>query len=264
MNRTADLQITLTDDQVNFFNDNGYLRLDRFTTDEELDFLREAHDRVLENALVKNGYKGNDSENPPDFVWMHRPELECPELRETSCFRNALKLGTQLLNLEEAEIRISWRIFSKAPYYGPPVPWHQDEAYGQHSVNFWMPMDPATKASGCLHFIPGSNKGEMLPHRQLDTSGATLMVDGVDSSKAVACPVPPGGVSIHHCRTLHASPENRSSQPRRVFVIVCEIPAKDKDDASAKAGISRDARQKELEVRGTSKFFAYTRPRRSR
>ena len=50
---------------------------------------------------------------------------------------------------------------------------HQDQAYhdpamAYKGVNFWMPLDDATVESGCLQFIPGSHKLDVLPHHSIN------------------------------------------------------------------------------------------------
>jgi ectoine hydroxylase-related dioxygenase (phytanoyl-CoA dioxygenase family) len=114
----------------------------------------------------------------------------------------------------------------KAPHDDDYVPWHQDEGYwdpafDQVGAGFWMPLDPATVESGCMSFIPGSHKGPVLRHGFMngDPRITTLVLeDKIDEKKAVPHPIPIGGCSIHHSRTLHYSGPNRTGNPRRVYV----------------------------------------------
>jgi ectoine hydroxylase-related dioxygenase (phytanoyl-CoA dioxygenase family) len=41
---------------------------------------------------------------------------------------------------------------------------------------------------------------------------------------AVTCPLPAGGCTIHHCRTLHHAGPNRSAIPRRAYIQGFELP----------------------------------------
>lgn len=54
-----------------------------------------------------------------------------------------------------------------------PTPWHQNKAsytrqMTHETIIFWVPLEPVTKQSGCLRFIPGSNYGPILTHRPLN------------------------------------------------------------------------------------------------
>jgi hypothetical protein len=58
----------------------------------------------------------------------------------------------------------------KPPRNQTPTAWHQDGAYSHdpiplRSIHFWIPLQAATESNGCMWFIPGSNRGEVLPHR---------------------------------------------------------------------------------------------------
>lgn len=90
----------------------------------------------------------------------------------------------------------------------------------------WIALDDATVESGCLHFVPGSHRFAVLPHRHIgdDPSIHGLAADGVDASGAVAVPVAAGGATIHHCRTLHYSGPNRTAQPRRAYTHEFQTP----------------------------------------
>jgi len=51
MKPTTDLQVDLTGEQVAFFRDNGYLSIERITTDEEVERLRGIYDRLFTERL---------------------------------------------------------------------------------------------------------------------------------------------------------------------------------------------------------------------
>jgi ectoine hydroxylase-related dioxygenase (phytanoyl-CoA dioxygenase family) len=112
----------------------------------------------------------------------------------------------------------------KPPHVGGELPWHQDEAYWDTGFRYralgsWMPLDPATRESGCMHFLPGSHLGPVRPHRHLEDDPRVhgLVTDGVDARGQIAVPLDPGGASFHHCRTLHRTPPNASGRVRRAW-----------------------------------------------
>ncbi|MDH3692836.1 MAG: phytanoyl-CoA dioxygenase family protein, partial [Gammaproteobacteria bacterium] len=59
--------------------------------------------------------------------------------------------------------------FIKEPHSETYISWHQDLRYwgldGDAEVSAWVALSPVTVANGCMRFLPGSHKGEMLPHR---------------------------------------------------------------------------------------------------
>jgi ectoine hydroxylase-related dioxygenase (phytanoyl-CoA dioxygenase family) len=239
---TTDFQVDLTDEQVAFFRDNGFLSLDRITTDEEVEWLRGIYDRLFTERLGEEkgeyfdlgGPRAHDGrEVLPQVLG---PERKFPELTKTIYFRNARRLAAKLIGVEEAGISGGGHMILKPPRYGRETPWHQDEAYWDsnvvpRSLSVWLPLDPATVESGCMQFIPGSHKEEVRWHRHIDHDPTVhgLVTDDVDPSQAVACPIPVGGATIHSCRTLHYAGPNTTDQPRRAYILVLGAPSLKRD-----------------------------------
>ena len=114
------------------------------------------------------------------------------------------------------------------------VSWHQDLRYwglaASDLVTAWLALSPATLESGCMRVLPGSHKGDLLPHKDeyrpdnLLTRGQEIEVD-VDESRTVAMPLQPGEISLHNVRLAHASGPNRSSD-RRIGISLHYMPTR--------------------------------------
>ena len=94
-----------------------------------------------------------------------------------------------------------------------------DYAPGYNEISIWMPLQPVDTSSGCLEFIPGSHRERVLRHASPSNDPrihALMCVDNFDETKAVPCPLPAGGCTIHHaarctmqgqtCRRIRAAP----------------------------------------------------------
>ena len=79
-----------------------------------------------------------------------------------------------------------------------------------------------------MHVLPGSHKGDLLPHNDeyqqdnLLTRGQEIAVK-VDESRTVAMPLEPGEISLHNVRLAHASGPNRSID-RRIGISLHYMP----------------------------------------
>ena len=76
-----------------------------------------------------------------------------------------------------------------------------------------------------MQFIPGSHLDGIRPHssRRPDIRPDLYeVVEEVDESTAVACPLPAGGATFHHSRTLHYTAPNTSGRVRRAYAIEFE------------------------------------------
>ena len=222
----------LSDDQIGEFRAQGFVKLDRITSDEEVARLRGIFDRLFETAAGRDkgsqfDLAGTDEEGrPPVLPQIVNPVEFAPELAETSFRAAALEIARQLLG-PEAQPWFEHAILKPAGY-GAPTPWHQDEAHRNdpgvdyEQVSVWMPLQEATVENGCMEFVPGSHLGGVLDHRSLRNDRRVMALECVgefESEKAVPCPLPPGGATVHHWRTLHHAGANTSSIPRRAYIL---------------------------------------------
>jgi ectoine hydroxylase-related dioxygenase (phytanoyl-CoA dioxygenase family) len=140
-------------------------------------------------------------------------------------WRNARHIAARLLGVEEAVVESWGHLIAKPPRHGHETPWHQDEAYGDPNFDYealgaWVPLDDADVENGCMWFLPGSHRNGVLRHQHLgdDPSIHVLVTSAeIDTSAAVPVPLPAGGASFHHRRTLHYAGPNHSERQRRAW-----------------------------------------------
>jgi hypothetical protein len=102
---SADVTVEVTDEQVQFFRDNGYLVIDRITTDAEVGWLRDVFEEIFSNCSggLPGGYydiaEPTDSDDPslPQSLF---PEATYPELGDTIYVRNAQRIASRLLDVD--------------------------------------------------------------------------------------------------------------------------------------------------------------------
>lgn len=118
--------------------------------------------------------------------------------------------------------------FTKEPRSPSYVSWHQDLRYwgfsGDEVVSVWIALGRVSEAHGCMRFVPGSHRLEILEHR--DTyDGENFLTRGqeavfeVDERRTVKVQLDAGEASLHHGRLLHASGPNVSDERRIGYVI---------------------------------------------
>jgi hypothetical protein len=220
--------------QVQSFRSDGFLAIGRITDDAEVAWLRDAYARILDDTrALRLRYTGaTPAGADAEITQIFMPELLCPELLQTAYLRNAQRLASSLLGVDEADVSYGGvMLIYKPAGAGLEAPFHQDEAYWEfpgerlsHSLSCWMPLDPVTVDSGCMQFVPRSHELEVMPHRRKAASEPLELDQPYDVSGAVPCPLPPGGATFHHCRTVHGTGANVSDRPRRAFTTIFHGP----------------------------------------
>lgn len=143
-------------------------------------------------------------------------------------FADALVRHPRILDAVEAVLGpdlMVWgaTFFIKEPHTRNYVSWHQDLRYwgldSEDQVSAWLALSPVTESNGCMRFVPGSHRGEMVRHR--DTySDCNVLTRGqeadirIDESNTVKAELAPGQISLHHGKLLHASGPNHSHERR--------------------------------------------------
>jgi hypothetical protein len=231
---TTGVAPTLSGREVESFRSAGFLALERLVGDDEIEWLRPVYERLIEDtSALRLHYTGATPDGADaEITQIFAPELLCPELLETAYITNAQRLAAPLLGVDEGEVTYGGvMLIYKPAGAGLEAPFHQDEAYWDfpgeqrcHSLSCWMPLDDVTVDSGCMQFVPKSHLGEVHRHRLKAPSEPLELDEPVDVSSAVPCPIPAGGATFHHCRTVHGTGPNTSDRPRRALTTIFHGP----------------------------------------
>ena len=227
----TDFVVDIGEAETSFFAENGYLAIECVTTQTELDWLRDVYDTLL--ARPRSGFldtvfdlaRPYGSLEEPSLGQLLSPERIVPAVRETAMWQNAKRIATRLLTVAEDAVESWGHLLFKAAEHGGEIPWHQDEAYWSidldyHAVGAWMPLDDVNIDNGCLWFLPGSHRRDVLEHRHLGDDPRVHVLElnvDVDVGEAVAVPLTAGGMTFHHSRTLHYSRANITHSIRRAW-----------------------------------------------
>jgi len=226
----ARFDVELSHDDVELMSANGYLVLDRITTDDEIDWLNARYDEVL---AVRDGsyvdFSGKGDGSTEQFL---QPELVLPELMATNTYRNARAIADRLL--PTPAVFSGGNLFNKPAGSDSPTLWHQDESFHEHldrmlghdhhttnSLTVWLALTDVTIEAGALRFVPGSHLHGLLPYELVDDAEheafRARQVVGFDTSTAITCPIPAGAATVHLSQTVHGAGGNTTSGPRRAW-----------------------------------------------
>ncbi|MCG8306803.1 MAG: phytanoyl-CoA dioxygenase family protein [Cytophagales bacterium] len=213
----------LTQDQRDFFKDQGYLTIENLIPAAEVEYYSEIYNSFLDNTIDSSGLRSDLSGDPEagheKITQIMVPGRLFPELLNKPIHEKTLRIAKELLG-EDMQLDFDMLI-NKAPGTHTETPWHQDEAYwpdlpDKRAVSCWVAIDRALLENGCMWYTPGSHKGEVLPHTQIGNKGA-LQCRGSEEG-SVYVELNPGSCVFHHGRTLHYSRGNTSKFHRRALI----------------------------------------------
>lgn len=223
------MQITnrtvITDEERDFFLQNGFLILRGVLQGEELRRVQQAMEELT-------AYGSTEVRNDPDYMYGTGPQSGKPVLRRIEYVidkRDEMKvlLGHPFIlrsveKLMGPDLIPTWdSMVLKMPGEGIIVPWHRDagtDCVGDtpiFNVDFYL--DEADEDT-CLWVIPGSHSWDaervqqwLAERREQDTTKEHFKASG-----AIPVLMQPGDVLFHNILVLHGSPYNLSDKIRRV------------------------------------------------
>ena len=222
----------LTDDQIAFFKEQGYLSNIKLLEEWQVAALNEEL-----AAIIDPNHPGNDL-----FYEFHSNESADPNAvlfhalgawRLTPGFHDVLwnpafvMAASQLLGNQPVRF---WhdQLFYKPAKHGGVVAWHQDYSYWTRTIPMqhltcWTGLDDANVDNGCMYYVPRSQQWGLLDKPELAGDMEGLMAYLTPQQKEEFKPVPiemkKGYGTFHHPLLVHGSYENKSERPRRAFVI---------------------------------------------
>lgn len=221
----------LSDEQVKFYHENGYLKGVRLLDDAQVERLRTELDDLFnpecDGHELFYEYHSNESDDPSRILfhalgaWRIKPAFH--DILWNPAFTMA---ASQLL---DGAVRF-WhdQLFCKPAHDGGVVAWHQDYSYWTRTkpmahLTCWIGLDDSTVDNGCLQYIPKSHKWDLLPITglagKMDAIRKVLTDEQWEAFKPTPIELKKGECSFHHPLMIHGSRENKTDRPRRAVVI---------------------------------------------
>ncbi len=224
----------LTQAQIDQFNEDGFLIVEKLISDEAVETLRACYDRLFrgefETGVTPDEVNWQEGTGDPSLTrqicngWKADRDIADIVLRED--FAKAI---AELGNWPGTRIMIDNVIWK--PPGTRSLGHHQDSAYldwfnPSDLLSCWIGMDDTSAEGGTIEFVRGSHKWNHSPpegefhgpeeyRKYMERAAAR---EGV-KPEIVYVEVPKGGGSFHHGWTWHGSGHNKATYPRRSLVL---------------------------------------------
>ena len=188
---------------------DGFLRVGRVLTDEELAEARDHVDRVVDQQRRRG-------QRPEYLLAIHVYEP----------FFMGIASHSRLLDILESVMGpdialVSTHLLCKPPGDGHPVAWHQDGAFApiepMSLVTLYLALDDCDRGNGCMRMLRGSHLNGRAPHTVIHEGENTrkeIPTEVIDTFEAVPLELRAGECSLHLPWVIHGSDANRSDRRR--------------------------------------------------
>lgn len=220
----------LTQDQISFYHENGYLHLPQIYSPTEIAGLADDLDRLVEDwAFTSPGWSGPWRQAYMDPETEQKSKLTA--MHDLHLYSAAWMKGVTNLTLAKAlaeligpavEVHHS-TMHIKPPQTGHPFPMHQDHPFYAHQderyIDALVHLDDTSHENGEIRFLAGSHKLGALKHITETEEGPCtphLPTDQYRLEDTTPVPAKRGDVVLFCYYTIHGSYINQTKHPRRM------------------------------------------------
>lgn len=222
----------VSSDDLEFYRENGYLRIPGVFTSEEMEVLESELDFMMEEwAVTEAGWTGpwrreymdKETEKKSRLTSLHDLHFYSEAWMRAVSKRELVDAVAELLGGPNVELHHT-TLHAKPPESGHPFPMHQDNAFYEHAdgryVDVLVHVDDTCHANGEIRFLRGSHKAGALPHITMNEDG-TPCTPHLDTrvyrlEETEAVPARRGDVVCFNIFTVHGSYINTTDHVRRL------------------------------------------------
>ncbi|MBX3444229.1 MAG: phytanoyl-CoA dioxygenase family protein [Planctomyces sp.] len=200
----------LTPEQVEAFNQNGFVRPIPIFSAEEITGIRAYFDDLLARVTAAGGdsYSISSAHLKYGRVWDILTEPRIVAVVKDILGPNVVGWGSHF--------------FCKMPRDGKQVAWHQDASYWPltptRALTVWLAIDDADVENACMRFIQGSHHFGHMTFRESNPGEHNVLNQTIENPEQFGQPVDDclkaGECSIHSDLLLHGSEANESDRRR--------------------------------------------------
>lgn len=223
----------LSDQEISFFNTYGFISNIKILESDQVNRLLSELEDIKDPAHDKHHlfyeFHSNESKDPNAVLfhslghWRISPGFHDVLWNPAFVVAASQLLGNKVVRFWHDQL------FCKPAHHGGVVAWHQDYSYWQRTLPMqhltcWVALDDVSTENGCLFYVPKSHTWGLLDKPELagDMEGLQKYLNEEEKqqfAEKVSIEMKRGYGTFHHPLMVHGSYENKSTRPRRAFVL---------------------------------------------
>jgi phytanoyl-CoA hydroxylase len=230
----------LTPEQVEFYKEHGWLRIEQMFAPQEIDQMSDDLDWIIENWAIKDQgwtgpwrkkYMDEATEKKSKLIALHDLQYYSANWSRAITKEKIAGAMADLLDGGPVELHHS-TLHVKPPETGHPFPMHQDWAFYKHNddryVDVLVHLDDTCHSNGEIRFVDASHKLGILDHIVKDAEGKGctphLPFENYSLENTVPVPAKRGDIVVFNIRTIHGSHINTTDKMRRLVRVGYKHP----------------------------------------
>jgi ectoine hydroxylase-related dioxygenase (phytanoyl-CoA dioxygenase family) len=239
------MNTTLTGSQIELYRTNGFIVIENFLNQGELESWRTNTQEAVDQRLagltyIRSSFMDKEKSTPSDLTASLKNNQLDPDDYYAQVFTQCLKLAEthegmhelmfdkrlgefagKLAGVDGIRIWHDQALFK--PPFGNATGWHLDNPFWSFSskdaISIWVALDDATLGNGCLYYLPGTQDFASFQMTNIGRNQADLFKIYPEwrDLESVAAPAKAGTAVFHNGLTAHGAGANMTNRPRRAM-----------------------------------------------
>ncbi len=217
-----DAPYLVTQEQIAFYAENGYIKLKQVLSPELLEHFRQAiHDKVAKLSADAVPLEQRTTYGKA-FLQVMNLWTQSPEVKQFVFGKRLARIAADLLGATGVRLYHDQALYKEAG--GGITPWHADQYYwpvsNDRMVTAWIPLQDTPREMGPLAFCEKSHRFQIGRDLEISDESETTLKDQLNSFRTEDDGFALGDVSFHSGWTFHRAGANSSARLREVMTMI--------------------------------------------
>lgn len=212
---------SLTEEQIEDYQDNGFIKLTNVLSGEALQYLR----NVIGCAVKER--TSDDKRNLTDKSMYEQSFKQCGYLCWDYSAVKDYVFGKRFAGIARELMKVDGvRLWHDQALYKEPggriTDCHQDESYwpinSKNTITMWMALVDVPEKKGCMRFLPKTHKAGVKEY--VDIFEKPHMPKTMEYQSRTIIPLRAGDVTFHSGLTFHEACPNNTNEMREAMTII--------------------------------------------
>ncbi|MCM8533193.1 MAG: phytanoyl-CoA dioxygenase family protein [Lentisphaeraceae bacterium] len=217
-----DSHYKLTDEQIEFYQKNEYIKLKDVLSPETIEhYKKEIWEKTLElntNHLPMSERSTYDKA----FIQVINLWRHSEKVTEFIMGKTLGRIATELMQVDGVRLYHDQALFKEQK--GGFTPWHADQQYwplaSDKTITAWIPLQSVALDMGPLSFAAGSHEDTRFRSLAISDDSEQVIQKAMDKYELECTPFDIGEISFHSGWMYHRAPGNTSGKMRGVMTII--------------------------------------------
>ena len=214
----------LSDEQINFFRQNGFVKLKNVLSREVIDYLNETISNEVKRLNTQQLPLEERDTYGKAFLQIMNIWTKSESVKEIVFSKRLAKIATDLLGVEGVRLYHDQALYKEPG--GGITPWHADQYYwplaNDSTVTVWIPLQETPLEMGPLEFSSQSFKLTTGRDKEIGDESQQVLKETLarEGFTHVIEPFEIGEVSFHKGWLFHRAGANNTDKMRSVMTII--------------------------------------------